>query len=90
MTTPRHICLHIDELVLHGVPASHREQVGEAVRVELTRLLTERGLPQGLSGAVPRVDAGAIHTRPHAAPQSLGVQVAQAVYAGLGQGGPTR
>ncbi|NBD08995.1 hypothetical protein [Corallococcus silvisoli] len=84
--TPRNISLHIDELVLHGVPAAHREQVGEAVRQELTRLFSERGLPSGLSGDVPRLDAGALRVTSGAPPAALGVQVAQAVYSGLGQG----
>ncbi|NTX07787.1 hypothetical protein HUA74_42535 [Myxococcus sp. CA051A] len=85
--TPRRIRLHIDELVLHGIAPAHREQVGEAVRQELTRLLATEGLPQGLAGGeVARLDAGAVHVTPHAAPQSLGAQVARAVYSGLGQG----
>ncbi|NPD27111.1 hypothetical protein [Corallococcus exiguus] len=84
--TPRRISLHIDELVLHGVPPAHRVQVGEAVRQELARLLAQDGLPTGLSGAVPRVDAGAVHVTPGAAPESLGTQVARAVYSGLGTG----
>ncbi|MCP3166319.1 hypothetical protein [Myxococcus qinghaiensis] len=85
--TPRRISLHIDELVLHGVSPAHREQVGEAVRQELSRLLATEGLPQGFSGGeVARLDAGAVHVTPHAAPQSLGAQVARAVYSGLGRG----
>lgn len=86
MTTPRRISLHIDELVLHGVPSAHREQVGEAVRQELTRLLAQGGIPPGLSGAVPRLDAGSVQLTPGAAPDAMGAQVAQAVYSGLGQG----
>lgn len=85
---PRRIALHIDELVLHGVPAAHRQRVGEALRQELTRLLSEGGLPTSLSagGAVPRLEAGSVTVRPGAAPEAMGSQVAQAVYSGLGRG----
>ena len=85
---PRRIALHIGQLVLHGVPAAHRQQVGEAVRQELARLLSEGGLSADLAagGAVPRLEAGSLTMRPGAAPEALGTQVAQAVYSGLGKG----
>jgi hypothetical protein len=85
---PRRIALHIDQLVLHGVPAAHRQHVGEALRQELSRLLSEGGLPAGLAtgGAVPRLEAGNIAVTPGAAPRAMGSQIAQAIYSGLGRG----
>lgn len=89
---PQRIALHIDELVLHGVPPAQRHRVGEAMREELSRLVAEQGLPPGVAAAAlaPRLDAGAIHVTPGATPESLGARVAQAVYAGLGGGGQGR
>ena len=48
MGAPMNIELEIDELVLHGVAPTDRVAVGEAVQHELTRLLTERGVPPSL------------------------------------------
>lgn len=89
---PQSISLHIDELVLHGVPSAHRHRVGEAVREELSRLLAEQGLPPGVDAAAlaPRLDAGAVSVTPGASPEAMGVSVARAVYSGMGGGGEGR
>lgn len=82
------ISLHIDTLVLHGVPDAHRERVGEAVRQELARLIVDAGLPAAWSagGAVPGWDAGVVTVAPGTAPEAMGAQVARAVYSGPGAG----
>ncbi|MGE6761508.1 hypothetical protein D7X55_17110 [Corallococcus sp. AB049A] len=89
---PQRIALHIDELVLHGVPSAHRHRVGEAVREELSRLLAEQGLPSGVDAAAlaSRLDVGAISVTPGASPEATGASVARAVYSGLAGGGQGR
>jgi hypothetical protein len=83
------IDLHIERLVLEGVAPADRDRVGEALRRELTRLLTERGVPTALrSGRVaPTLDLGTLPPSPLQGanePQTLGAQIARRVYAGLG------
>ena len=82
---PASLRLHIEEVVLHGFDPRGRYAVGDAVQRELTRLLTERGLPSslGAAGAAERLDGGAFHAAPDSRPQALGAQVARAVYGGL-------
>jgi hypothetical protein len=79
------INLHIEELVLHGFEPGDRRRIGMAVESELTRLLTEQGVPPGFAGGIslPAVEAGAFQVTPHMKPAAIGQQVAQSVYAGL-------
>jgi hypothetical protein len=74
--------VHIDELVLHGFPAGSRHAIGDATQQELTRLLTERGVPQRMSEPreTARVDAGSFQVRQGARPNVIGSLVANAVY----------
>lgn len=86
MTRPP-IDLRIDSLILDGVAPGDRERVAASVRAELTRLLSERGLP-GVAGrgsdshAVERVDAGTVSSR-SPGPAGVGTAVARAIYGGL-------
>ena len=80
--------LHIEEIVLHGFDPRGRYAVGDAVRQELARLLNERGAPSSLGATaatetVGWLDAGSFRAAPNARPQTLGAQVARAVYGGL-------
>lgn len=81
--------LHIDRLILEGIPLSLRQRalLGTAVTDELTRLIAEGGLPAGLpaGGAVPSIPAGAIQLGSDNNPALLGRQIAQAVYGGSGR-----
>ena len=78
------IILTIDTLVLEGVPPHQGNRVAEALTTELTRLLTEQGLPpryqQGQT--VPQVTAP-FQPRPGLSPEQMGTQLAQAIYRGL-------
>jgi hypothetical protein len=78
--------LHIDELVLHGVPPSERQRIGEALRVELARLFAERGVPPRLAQGfrLPAIDAGAFDVGAETGAEMIGRRVARHVYAGLG------
>ena len=77
--------LHIDELVLHGFPPHDRSRIGEALRRELSVVVTERGLPSWMArGArVARLSGGDITVAPIATPGAIGGQLAEAVYRGL-------
>jgi len=77
--------LHIDELVLHGLPARDRRQIADAMQHELTRLFAERGTSPALAnrGEVRHLDGGSFQVARGAKPNSVGAQVAQAVYGGL-------
>lgn len=79
------IRLHIENLVLHGIPVADRAAVGVAVQQELTRLLSERGLPSSLSSSVTvdRFHAGSISFQADASAGSVGLQIARSVYGGL-------
>jgi hypothetical protein len=83
------INLHIERLILEGLPVARHEapQVRAAVEAELSRLLTLHGLDAGLlsGGSFARVEAGAI-SLPHdgSNPAQLGTRIAHAVYGGFG------
>lgn len=74
--------LHINELVLHDFPHHERHRIGEAIKQELVRQLSETGIPNGLSkgGNISRINAGSIQTPRGTKAERIGVQVAQAVY----------
>jgi hypothetical protein len=77
--------LHIEELVLHGVPQADRYRVAAALQSELTRLLWEQGIPGsfGRDMAIERVDGGRLDYRAGATPETLGQLAARAVYGGM-------
>ena len=83
------IKLHIERLILEGLPAAsvRGPQLKAAVEAELTRLLTEDGLGHGMQagGALPRVAASPLRLAPETKPAQLGKQIAQSVYGGIGK-----
>ena len=87
MKQPYNIELHIEELVLHGFSPNDRHAIGEAVQRELTRLFAEQGVHSSLHRGfeVERVDGGAFNVKPGVRAESIGTQVGQAVYGGLGK-----
>ncbi len=79
------IRVHIEELVLEGIPQSDRHRIGESLERELGRLLAGEVLPGVLrrGGAVPRIDAGSFEVAPGSKPDAVGAQIARAVYRGM-------
>jgi hypothetical protein len=75
--------LHIDALVLHGVPRSHAARVGEALERELTRLLEERGVPAAGAGETVAGGPARVKTSPEGSPEALGAEVAGAIHGRL-------
>jgi|FLYL01.1.fsa_nt_gi hypothetical protein len=82
---PRRVEVHIEELVLHGLAATDRHNVGDAVVAELERLLAEQGLPEGIESSilVERLAGAAIEVRPGMPAASVGVAVAGSLYTSL-------
>ena len=80
------IYLHIERLVLEGVPADQPRLLRQALEQELTGRLTEGGLAPELrrGGAVPHVRGGSIDLSQKSHSANLGTQIAGAVYRGIG------
>lgn len=83
------IKLHIDHLVLDGLPLDRAQGsvVKAAVEAELSRLIVERGISSELmaGGALPSISADAIQAAQGASPVNLGRQIARSVYGGIGR-----
>ena len=81
------INLHIERLILDGVPVAHsqRPSLQDSIEVELVNLLATNGLTPGLltGSAMPHVRGGSIRLTSQASPSDLGQQIAQAVYGGI-------
>ncbi len=77
--------LHIDELILRGVPYAQRRRVVAAIEVELMRLLGEQGLPETLThdGALPQIKLDELHVSDGVKPQAIGAQIARQIYSNL-------
>lgn len=77
--------LHIEELVLHGLPLTRGQGpvVQAAVEAELARLLAEQGLNRSSAEATAHLSAGSIQLTKNNKPAHLGHQIAQAVYGSL-------
>ena len=82
------IRLHIERLVLDGLPVSGLQGpvVQAAVERELTHLLTGSGLSHEFraGGAVPNLRSRNIRLEQGSQPQAVGRQIAGAVYSGIG------
>jgi hypothetical protein len=79
------IDLHIDELILRGLPYAQRQRIAAAIEQELTRLLTERGVPSSLAsgGFVPRIMLDGFSIPTDAKPAAIGSQIARDIYGNL-------
>ena len=82
------IDLHIDELILRDVPYAQRQRIAAAIEQELTRLLTERGVPPSLArgGFVPRIKLDDVQVAAGAKPAAIGNRIAQNIYSNLAAG----
>lgn len=76
------IAIHIDELLLSGFAPGARGRIAAALVAELTRLLSEEGVPPALlhSATVDDIDGGAFRLDPGARPETLGNRIAGAIY----------
>jgi len=74
--------LHIEELILHGFREEDRYRIGEAIQIELSRLLAEGGVPSPMirGSDYPMLTAGLLHLSPHSDAKIIGSQIAGALY----------
>jgi len=83
------IHIHIERIVLDGLPVPYHRQaeLRTAVEKELGRLFTSKGPPNGLQsgGAVPHISADRIQWTDENHTTELGQQIARSVYGGLGR-----
>jgi hypothetical protein len=83
------IKLHIDRLILDGLPLErrHRPHVQAAVEEELTRLLAAHGLGREWQsgGTVPRIRAPSFQLANANPPSRLGQQIAGSIYGSIGE-----
>lgn len=77
--TPRAIEVHIEELVLHGLPRSTRWQIADAIETELRARLTKDGVPAAWQSSPKQLDAGSVKSNTYA---KLGAKVARAIHGG--------
>jgi hypothetical protein len=81
------INLHIERLVLDGLPVERNQasSIQTAVEAELTRLLSENGLAADLQsgGMLSNIHANGIQLA-GSNPVNMGTQIAQSVYGGIG------
>ena len=81
--------LHIERLVLDGLPISHSQGalVQRAVEAELSQLLKAGALSPELQGgaALSSVEAANIEMKANSNPARLGQQIASAVFGGIGK-----
>lgn len=74
---PRRIEVAIDELVLHGFDASHRQGIAEAVQAELAALL--QGWSPTAGASADRLEAGSFAVTVAAPPAAVGRGVARQI-----------
>jgi hypothetical protein len=79
--------LHIEELVLHGFEFSQQRAIGDAVERELAQLLAEQDgqTAIGRIGEIAHMDAGAFEINSQSSADTIGIQVARAIYGGFSQ-----
>jgi len=83
------IQLHIERLVIEGLPLAQSEgtRVQAAVEQELSRLFVQGQLSPQLAsgGALPAISGGTIRAGHAPSPSGLGAKIAGAVYSGIGE-----
>ena len=80
------INLNIEQIVLEGVdlPRSQRSRLQEAPSAELSRLMSEHGIPPHLRGGgeIPNLHVNVKEIK-GLKPEQMGVQIAQSIYGGM-------
>jgi len=78
------ISVHIEQLILDGLPIAHGQGgfVQAAVELELARLLAAE-TPRMTGGALARVHVGDLRLRPQSSPAEIGQQIGRAIHAGI-------
>ena len=74
--------INIKELKLTGFSHIDRYRMGEALQLELTRLITEQGLSQSLTrgGEFAQLNGATFNIAPNSRAETIGAQIAKSVY----------
>jgi hypothetical protein len=85
------VTLHIEELVLTGFPSGSRDAIADAVRVDLKRLISERGIGNAPTrgGSYEELHGGAFTLPARAGASTSGSGIAERLYTTLSQEGGT-
>ncbi len=91
MKSPSSIHLHIDHLVLDGIPLNRRDgsALQFAIESELTRLLSEEGVANVSGGAVPHITAEPVQILAQPNSAHVGHQIANSIYSSITGGAIT-
>jgi hypothetical protein len=86
------IDLHIERLILDGLPLNQREGavLQNALERELAQLLGRGGIERLTGGALPNLPVGAIQLSSAGQPAQWGRQIARALHGGLAAHAPAR
>jgi len=79
-TSPSEIDVHINELVLHGFEGRNQRTVAEALRNQLSALLTEQGIPATWKDNPETLQARATYAIGLTNPTTAGTEIAKAIY----------
>lgn len=82
--TPK-VEIHIEELILRGLPPGSGQGLAEQIQEELGRLIAEQGLPPGMANAqgALHLPGGSFQVSPRGrAAGSIGSQVARSLHRG--------
>ena len=82
---PQDIEIYIDRIVLEGFDHLNARELNQAIQQHLTALLTEQGLPQGLTGIgeVNKLNGGQIHLAFNPNTGNIGKSIAGGIYQGI-------
>ena len=77
--------LQIDELALHGFAAQDAARIAASLRVHLTRLISDEGMPAQAAVAdhLPRLELPAESLAPDRDPAAIGREIATAIFGRL-------
>ena len=86
------IDLHIERLILDGLPLNQREGavLQNALERELAQLLGRGGIDELTGSALPQLPISAIQLSPAGQPAQWGRQIARALHGGLAAHAPAR
>jgi hypothetical protein len=83
-TPARELEIHIEEVVLRNFSPGDRSHIGDAFESELANLVKQHGLSTTTSSiSIDRLDAGSFKVAPGAKAQTVGGQVAKALFGQL-------
>jgi hypothetical protein len=74
--------IHIEELILRGMPPGSKRGLAEAIEAEVRRLIEEGGLPPGWSAGPLHLPGGQFEVDARSKPAAIGAQVAQGLHRG--------